>query len=142
MNELLISTTAAAFVSIITFLLTRRKYKSEVKQVNAQAEGLEIDNTEKVVKIYRELTDDLRKELTMKIESLKSENLEMKEELQQIQGQYSAVLKENKSLREQMAALEKDLKSSRCQIKALSDQNKHLLDELKKFNQKYTEDQK
>lgn len=142
MNELLISTMTAAFVSIITFLLTRRKYKGEVKQVNAKAEGLEIDNTEKIVNIYRELTDDLRKEFTMKIESLKEENREMKEELQQIHGQYSAVLKENKSLREQMAALEKDLKSSRCQIKALSDQNKHLLDELKKFNQKYTEDQK
>lgn len=141
MNELLL-TTLGAFLTIITFVLTRRKYKSEVQEIKAKAKGLEIDNTEKVVNIYRELTDDLRKELTLKIESLKDENRDMKEELQQIQIQYSAVLKENKSLREQMMGLEKDLKSSRCQIKALSDQNKHLLNELKKFNQKYTEDPK
>lgn len=139
MNELLISTVPAAILSIITFLLTRRKYIGEVKQANAQAEGNEIENVERVAKIWRELSEDLKVKLSAEIETLRQENSTMKQELSGVQKQFLQVLNENEDLRNQMASLEKELKSSKSQIKNLSDQNRNLLLELKKFNKNYDE---
>lgn len=137
MNELLLSTIPAAFLSVVTFLLTRRKYMTEIKQANAQANGNEIDNVERVAKIWRELSENLKETLSAEIDQLREENRSMKSELNGVQKQFTQVMTENDELRSQMQSLEQELRTSKTQIKTLTDQNRSLLLELKKFNKNY-----
>lgn len=139
MRDLILTTVPTVFLAVVTFFLTRRKYKAEVKQQNAQAETSEIDNTEKAIKIWREMTETLRTEFSYQIDILKNENQTIKSTLQTVENQHQDVVRENKNLREQMQSLEKELKLSKSQIKCLSDQNKTLLEELKRFNKNYEE---
>lgn len=139
MRELLLTTIPAAVLSALTFLFARKEYKAKIKQQNAQAETLEIDNIDKVAKIWRQLSEDLQREFTIKLESLKKDYNETKEELSIVKQQYAIVLQENKGLHDQMQSLERELKASRTQIKTLTDQNKSLLQELRKSNKNYEE---
>lgn len=139
MRDLILTTVPTFFLTVITFLLTRRKYKAEVKTQNAQAETSEIENTEKAIKIWREMTQTLKAEFTEQIDILKKENEAIRTELQSVKSQHQTVVQENRDLREQMQSLEKELKASKCQIKTLTDQNKTLITELKKFNKNYEE---
>ncbi|KAF5060794.1 hypothetical protein SDC9_23461 [bioreactor metagenome] len=118
MNEFLLVSLPSAFTAIITWLLSRRKYKAETTTN-------ELDNVEKAAKIWRELSEDLEKRL-------KDEIRELREENSTIQDRFNTVLQENKALKEQMSSLEKQLKEARSE-------NRKLLDELKKFNKNYDE---
>lgn len=139
MNELLLMTLPAAITSVITYLLTRKKNLADVNKINAEVEANEIDNVERVAKIWRQLSEDLKEKLSSEIEVLREENTNMKSELTTVQQQFTQVISENSELKMQMNSLEKELKSSKCQIKQLSDQNKSLLTELTKFNKNYSE---
>ena len=112
-----------AITAIITYFLTRRKYLVDVKKAKAEAKGNEIDNVEKAVKIWRELTEDLKVHFKTDISDLMTDNKLMHSQLEQ-------VLKENNSLRQQMASLEKELKESK-------NENIKLSEQLKQFNQNY-----
>lgn len=139
MNDLLLVTLPAAITSVITYLLTRKKNLADVNKINAEVEANEIDNVERVAKIWRQLSEDLKEKLSSEIEVLRTENTGMKTELLTVQQQFTQVISENSELKMQMNSLEKELKSSKCQIKQLSDQNKSLLTELTKFNKNYSE---
>lgn len=139
MNDLLLVTLPAAITSVITYLLTRKKNLADVNKINAEVEANEIDNVERVAKIWRQLSEDLKEKLSSEIEVLRTENTSMKTELLTVQQQFTQVISENSELKMQMNSLEKELKSSKCQIKLLTDQNKGLLIELKKFNKNYAE---
>lgn len=137
MNELLLITLPASITSLITYFLTRKKNVADVKKINAEVEANEIDNVERVAKIWRQLSEDLKEKLSYEIDVLREENTNMKSELCTVQQQFSQVFSENSELKIQMNSLEKELKYSKCQIKLLTDQNKDLLSELKKFNKNY-----
>lgn len=137
MNELLLITLPASITSLITYFLTRKKNVADVKKINAEVEANEIDNVERVAKIWRQLSEDLKEKLSYEIDVLREENTNMKSELCTVQQQFSQVISENSELKIQMNSLEKELKSSKCQIKLLTDQNKCLLSELKKFNKNH-----
>lgn len=139
MRELLLTTIPAAVLSVLTFFFARKEYKAKIRQQNAAAKSTELDNVEDAIKIYKELSEDLRKEFALKFEYLKSDYQEITEKLKTVETQYHEVLQENKTLHDQMQSLEKELKASRMQIKTLTDQNKNLLHELKKSNKNYEE---
>lgn len=122
MNEL-IYTLLPALTGIITFLLTRRKYSEEVAKAKAEARGQEIDNTQKAIAIWRQLTEDLKARLEADIAALRAENTSMKEQL-------GKVLHENNSMNAQMASLEKELRETKLE-------NKKLTEQLKQFNRNY-----
>lgn len=139
MRELLLTTIPAAVLSVLTFLFARKEYKVKIRQQNAEAKRTELDTVEDAITIYRELSADLRKEFALKFEYLKSDYQEIAEKLKTVEKQYYEVLQENKNMNEQMQSLERELKASRCQIKTLTDQNKSLLQELRKSNKNYEE---
>jgi len=123
MNEIITASIPTAVTALITYFLTRRKYLVDVKKAKAEAKGNEIDNVEKAVKIWRELTEDLKVHFKTDISDLRTDNKLMHSQLEQ-------VLKENNSLRQQMASLEKELKESK-------NENIKLSEQLKQFNQNY-----
>ena len=114
MNQILVATIPTVLVSLITFLLTRKKYRVDV-------DSTELDNVEKATRIWRELSEELNKRLTADLNALREENQVMK-------AQFIQVVEENQSLKNQMVSLEEQLRKSRCD-------NAKLLRELKRFNE-------
>lgn len=169
MNEVLMMTIPAAVTSIITYVFTRKKSDAEISELranvdkkNAEIDADEINNVERVAKIWRDLSEDLRNRFTADIEEMKTANLVMKQRMNEVHGENAAmrhemdivrsenselkaqlkeVLSENGALKNQMASLEKQLKLSKQQGQLITDQNKILLSELKKFNRSYDEAQ-
>lgn len=119
----LLYTIIPALTGIITFILTRHKYAEEVAKAKAEARGNEIDNVDKAVAIWRQLTEDLKARFEADIAELRAANTAMKEQL-------SKVLHENNSMTLQMASLEKELRETKLE-------NKKLTEQLKRFNRNY-----
>lgn len=117
MNEVLMVVVPGAVMSVLTWVLARRKNKAE-------ATTNELDNVEKAIKIWRELSSDLELRLTKEIEDLRKENCTLKSEMK-------TMLKEYEAMQVQIATLEKQLKAARCE-------NKKLIDEIKKYNNNFT----
>jgi len=55
--------TSGVISSFLSIRITRRKLKAEVETTEATAKGSELDNVEKAISIYREMVEDLKKEL-------------------------------------------------------------------------------
>jgi predicted RNase H-like nuclease (RuvC/YqgF family) len=117
MTELLLIIIPSAMSSAITWLITRRKN-------TAEAESSELDNVEKAIKIWRELSTDLETRLRNDIQRLREENSNLRIEIEVIN-------RDNEAMREQISDHQKQLKASRCE-------NKKLLEELKKYNNNFT----
>ncbi|MDD4515399.1 hypothetical protein [Massilibacteroides sp.] len=153
MNDLLLITIPAAVTSIITYVLTRNRNIADVDKINVEVAANEIDNVEKVARIWRDLSEDLRKRFMSEIDDLRSINQTMKDKLNVVQGenvqmrkellvvqkeneerkiQFNKVLSENNELKKQMTSLEKQLKDSKCE-------NAKLFAEVKKSNKNYSE---
>jgi len=156
MNDLLLITIPAAVTSIITYVLTRKSNIAEVDKINAEVQTTEIDQVEKVARIWRDLSEDLRKRFMAEIEDLRSINQTMKEKLNKVQEenvqmrkdfevvqkeneerkiQFDKVISENSDLKKQMASLEKQLRDSKSE-------NAKLFTEVKKSNKNYAEGMK
>ncbi len=116
LSDLLLIIVPSLITALTTWFLSRRKYQAEAK-------SNELDNLEKAVKIWRELSEDLEKRLKTDIHQLRDENIN-------IQERFTTVLAENEALKEQMSALEIQLKEAR-------QENQKLLEELQKFNNNY-----
>ncbi len=116
-TQLLLIVIPSAMSSAITWLITRRKN-------TAEAESSELDNVEKAIKIWRELSTDLETRLRNDIQRLREENSNLRIEIEVIN-------RDNEAMREQISDHQKQLKASRCE-------NKKLLDELKKYNNNFT----
>lgn len=102
--------------AVTTWILSRRKYKAETKSD-------ELENIDKAVKIWRELSEDLEQRLKAEIKELRQANTD-------IQTRFETVLAENEALKDQMSALEMQLKEARSE-------NQNLLQELMVFNNNY-----
>ncbi|HLN52747.1 MAG TPA: hypothetical protein VK212_03495 [Lentimicrobium sp.] len=112
MTELITSTVSAAITAILTFILTRRKYHTEVKKADKEADSSEIDNVEKAIRIWRQLSEDIKVRLTQDIEELRLENLKTREKL-------NTLTRENHALRHQMTNLEKELNLAKLENEKL-----------------------
>jgi len=94
MEQVLFIIIPAIVTNIITWLLSRRKYR-------AQSQALELDNVQNALDIYRDMILDLKKEL---------ENLREK---------IIVVVNENEMLGKQMEELRKELICTRAENKRL-----------------------
>ena len=71
----------AVITSVVTFLLTRRKYKTEVKGSEIQNDGMQIDNDQKDLQFYIQMVNDNKlqlKELQEQNQYLRREVAEMR----------------------------------------------------------------
>lgn len=112
MTELLTSTLSAAITALVTFIFTRRKYLTDVKKVDAEVDSSEIDNVDKAIRIWRQLSEDIKVRLTQDIEELRQENLKTREKL-------NLLTRENHALRHQMTNLEKELNLAKIENEKL-----------------------
>lgn len=48
--------------TVATYLITKRKNQAEVHKTHAEAEGLEIENIEHAMRVYKIISEDLNKE--------------------------------------------------------------------------------
>lgn len=67
----------AVITSLITFILTRRKYKAEVKGSEIENDGHQIDNSHNTLDFYIKLVDDNKK----KLDELQVENQYLRQEM-------------------------------------------------------------
>lgn len=86
-----------------------------IRRNKADAESVQIDNMAKITDAWKKLSEDLEKRLTAEINTLRTENMELKA----LVGKLSD---ENAELRKKM--------------KSLDSENRKLLDELKRFNER------
>jgi len=122
--NLILTTLPTIIISLLTFVLTRRKYLKEVEKAGAEIDANEIDNVEKAARIWRQLSEDITARLTADIASLRTENEKTREKL-------NALTRENNVLRSQMASLQKELRLSNTENEKLLRQLKVLSDHLK-----------
>ena len=99
----------SAVPATITWLLARRKN-------NADAKSGELDNVEKAITIWRNLTEAQEARFNNQIEELRKENCDL-------QHQVTIVMKENESLKSQMNALESENKKLISQLKIFNKNN-------------------
>lgn len=124
MKEILIATVPSIISAFVTFMLTKRKYITELKKVDVEVEANEIDNIDKAARIWRELSENITARLTADIEQLRTENQRTREKL-------TALSRENTSLRHQMVSLEKELRATKTE-------NEKLTEQLRTFNEHFS----
>ncbi len=85
--------------SFSTAIFYRNKSKAEVRQLEMNAEGTELDNTEKAVKIWRELAEKLAEDLQSYMKEVHQLNIKMDE----IKKQLTDIKCENAKLKKLIA---------------------------------------
>jgi peptidoglycan hydrolase CwlO-like protein len=94
MKEILLIIVPSLVTSLVTWFLSRRKYRAE-------SQASELDNVQKALGIYRETINDL------------------KEELEELRQKIAIVVSENEALGKQMEELRKELACTRAENKRL-----------------------
>lgn len=87
--DILINGAISITTMIVGYLLGKRKQDAETKVTEAQANSSELDATEKAVAIWRNLAQDLKKEvdeLRLLINELREENIKLKEEISHLKS--------------------------------------------------------
>ncbi len=87
--DILINGAISIITMVVGYLLGKRKQDAETKVTEAQASSSELDATEKAVAIWRNLAQDLKKEvdeLRLLINELREENLKLKEEISHLKS--------------------------------------------------------
>lgn len=87
--DILINGAISITTMLVGYLLGKRKQDAETKVTEAQASSSELDATEKAVAIWRNLAQDLKKEvdeLRLLINELREENLKLKEEISHLKS--------------------------------------------------------
>lgn len=124
MNQILIAGIPTALVSVIAFILMSRKYRSEVNQTRIDAKRKEIDYTERIIRIMRELSermlinqakdiDALRREIAItreKISRFIQDSQQTKEQMFSLERQFCLAKVENMKLYEQITLFSQYLK--------------------------------
>lgn len=103
-------------MTIVTWIISRRKNK-------ADATASELDNVEKAIKIWRELSDELEARMTKEINELRLENKNLRHKIKEI-------AKENETMRAHMDSMERQLKHAQ-------ETNKELEIKLEKYNAQF-----
>lgn len=102
MSQSFITILSAGGAAILGWVLSRKKYRAEVRKVTAEAVQLEINNTEAVINFWKETAADLTvsmkqmrgemtelkdkmNELIVELETVRTENAELKKKLDQVQ---------------------------------------------------------
>lgn len=95
--ELIISGAIGIATAIVGYLVGKKKQDAETDLAEAQAHSSELDATEKAVAIWRNLAEDLKKEvdeLRFLINELRRENAKLKDEIEHLQIKLSKIVQE------------------------------------------------
>lgn len=79
---------SSAFTAAITWLIGRSKARAEVLKIKAETEQIKLDNIENLIAIYKETSEDLRKEvhtLRLEVSELRKENFNLKSEIKKLE---------------------------------------------------------
>lgn len=109
MKETLILIIGSLVASFATWLFAMRR-------LTAEANGKELDNTAKIVRMWQELSEGMEKRFREEIEQLRKENCELEQQVKN-------VVQENESLRRKMRSLEDENKKLQNQLKIFNKQN-------------------
>lgn len=80
----------AIITSVVTFLLTRRKYKTEVKGGEIENQGNQIDNDRKDLQFYIDMVEDNKAQLA----ELQKENREQRREIAEMRSVVFSMLQQ------------------------------------------------
>jgi len=80
------------------FLMKKRMEKAAARTQEAEAQGSELDNVEKAVQIWRQLSEDLKKEIS-----------EIKKLNESLEEKMSEVLRENRDLKKTISNLKREI---------------------------------
>ena len=72
----------AVLTSVVTFLLTRRKYRTEVKEGEIHNDGYKIENDEKKFDLYVKMINDNE----MRIDNLQEENRDLRKQVAEMRS--------------------------------------------------------
>lgn len=72
----------AVVTSVVTFLLTRRKYKTEVKEGEIHNDGYKIENDEKKFDLYVKMINDNN----LRIDELQEENRDLRRQVAEMRS--------------------------------------------------------
>lgn len=109
MKEYLWMILGPVLASGLTWIFARRK-------MVAEATGKELENTAKIVQMWRELSEGMEKRFREDIELLRRDNCDL-------QKQVASVVAENESLRKKMHILEEENKKLQEQLKIFNKNN-------------------
>ncbi len=71
MIEYLISAISSILLAVLTFFFTKRKYIAETKKARADSDSSEIDNADKMARMWREFSEEFKVRLEKDIEELR-----------------------------------------------------------------------
>ena len=107
-----------------TFWIDAKKKKAELKQLNANAKGSEADATGKLMDLYQEALDDLKRRY--------------EERIKDIQAQHDDKLAElEKKFNERFAELEEEIKRLRSNLELWKNKYRKLKEAFDKYREKH-----
>lgn len=80
----------AVITSVVTFLLTRRKYKTEVKECEIHNDGYKIENDEKKFDLYVKMINDNN----IRIDELQEENRDLRRQVAEMRSVIFSMLQQ------------------------------------------------
>ena len=80
----------AVITSVVTFLLTRRKYKTEVKEGEIHNDGYQIENDEKKFDLYVKMINDNN----IRIDELQEENRDLRRQVAEMRSVVFSMLQQ------------------------------------------------
>lgn len=80
----------AVITSVVTFLLTRRKYKTEVKEGEIHNDGYKIENDEKKFDLYVKMINDNN----IRIDELQEENRDLRRQVAEMRSVVFSMLQQ------------------------------------------------
>ncbi len=100
--------------TIFTVIFFKRKNKAEARQAEAIAESQELDNTEKAIKIWKDLAENFSgkvSEYTTEVGQLRDLNQQLLTKIEDLNKKIDGLTKENVKLRKQVEELDKNIKT-------------------------------
>lgn len=96
--ELIVSGAVSIATMVVGYFLGKKKQDAETRVTAAQAQFSELDATEKAVAIWRNLAEDLKREvdeLRVLVNELRAENDRLREEIERLQERLISLAQEN-----------------------------------------------
>lgn len=103
--------------SAITWKLARPKTKAETRKTHAEAKGMEIENVDAVINIWREAANNL----SFQVDDLKKEVIIFRQENILLKDEMVIFRKENKQLKDEIIILQKQNSELKADLIKLKD---------------------
>jgi uncharacterized membrane-anchored protein YitT (DUF2179 family) len=107
MNEYLYPLIASIITAIVTTFLNRRKYRAEISTIEKSNKGIEYENQEKLLEIYKMELDAMEKRIDQYIIEFQQEQERSTAIRRRLEDKIERLYIENKSLKRELKAFQK-----------------------------------